>query len=521
MDEQHKRLVFTDMAYGGDAVGRDPESGVAVFAWPGITGEDATVSITQRGKNLLRGVVTELHTLSPSRTTPPCPYFGSCGGCQWQHISYEAQVEFKHNILRSQLQRSAGIADPDAVLRPPLGSPNSYNYRNTSHFSIDPVTKSLGYFRRDSHEVIPVLECPISAAGINQAIPAVNSMLADALDPAVLVAETRGAMRVWKVSIRTSETTGQTVVVFHSKAGGRSEPRPGRGARRQNYHPVQRPDIGPDMDAQPDANPVVVLSRRNVRHAIGALSRPASGEPIPLLVVEVMDDGTVNRLGETRSSSSAASEAIADTLSGVSLAGSLARSTGAGGAPLGAWIERLGGFTYWVGPESFFQVNTPAAELLLAEVAAHLPEKVGMLVDAHAGVGTFALAFAKRAKRIIGFEMDSGAVSSARWTAHAHNAENIEFRQGKAEALIRTLSEAETPDAVILDPPRAGCHPNLLNEIARRKVPQIIYVSCDPSTLARDIKLLAPNYTLTSARMIDMFPQTYHLETVAVLGRNA
>lgn len=513
------------MAYGGDAVGRDPQSGLALFAWPAITGEDATVSITARAKNLLRGVVTDIHTVAPERTAPPCPYFGSCGGCQWQHISYDAQVAFKHNILRSQLQRLAGIAGPDAILRAPVASPQPFNYRNASHFAVDPATRSLGYFRRDTHSVIPVLECPISNAGINRAIPAVNNMLEGALDPAILVAETRGVMRVWKVSIRSSEQTGQTVVVFHSLASGRADARPVRGGtKRYGTHTslaAQRPDAGPDLgvDAQPGSNPVLVLSRRDVRHAIAALSRK-EGVPLALLVVEVMDDGTVNRLGETRSSSSATSDAIADTLTGVSLAKSVAQTTGGGGAPLGAWIERLAGRIYWVGPDAFFQVNTPAAELMLGEISEYLPKKIGTLLDAHAGVGTFGITFAHRAKRVIGFESDTGAVNSARWTAHANNVTNADFRQGKAEALVRNLIAADTPDTVILDPPRAGCHPTLLQELVKRNIPQIIYVSCDPSTLARDIKLLSPSYTLTSARMIDMFPQTYHLETVAVLVRN-
>jgi 23S rRNA (uracil1939-C5)-methyltransferase len=83
------------MAYGGDAVGRDPESGLAVFAWPAIAGEEATVQVTSRSKNLMRGLVAELHVVAPERTAPPCPYFGSCGGCQWQHISYDAQLEPK------------------------------------------------------------------------------------------------------------------------------------------------------------------------------------------------------------------------------------------------------------------------------------------------------------------------------------------------------------------------------------------------------------------------------------------
>jgi tRNA/tmRNA/rRNA uracil-C5-methylase (TrmA/RlmC/RlmD family) len=406
-------------------------------------------------------------------------------------------------------------------MRPPVASPREFNYRNTSHFAIEPATHTLGYFRRDSHEIIPVMECPISNEGINRAIPVVNALLEGALDPATLVAETRGTMRVWKVSIRSSESTGQTVVVFHSKATVRGETHGGGRAkgrdRGHGRHTSGRPDEGPNVEEKPEANPVVVLSRREVRRAIGGITRGSAG--YALLVVEVMDDGTVNRLGETRSSSSASGEAIADTLLGVSLAKSVGQTTGAGGAPLGAWIERLAGNTYWVAPDAFFQANTEAAELLLSEVGEHLQKKVGTLLDAHAGVGTFALTFAGRAKRVIGFEVDSSAVSSAKWTAHANGAANIDFRHGRAEALMRTLPEGDKPDVVILDPPRQGCHPDLLREIARRGVEQVIYVSCDPSTLARDVKLLSQTHKLTSARMVDLFPQTYHIETVVVMTK--
>jgi 23S rRNA (uracil1939-C5)-methyltransferase len=139
------------------------------------------------------------------------------------------------------------------------------------------------------------------------------------------------------------------------------------------------------------------------------------------------------------------------------------------------------------------------------------------LIDAHAGVGTFALAFASRAKHIVAFEPHAAAVQSGRWTASSSHISNVEFQKGTAETLLPKLAPDLKPQAIILDPPRNGCHPSLLTEIARRKIPRLIYVSCDPSTLARDIKLLAAAYKLTSARVVDIFPQTYHLETIAVL----
>ncbi|HUP27528.1 MAG TPA: class I SAM-dependent RNA methyltransferase [Chloroflexia bacterium] len=510
------RVQFSGMAYGGDAVGRDPD-GRAVFAWPGIEGETADVAITEARNTFSRGLVVAIEEPSPSRVMPPCPYFGSCGGCQWQHIDYQAQLRFKSEILASQLSRIGGIADPGAVLRPPIGSPVEFGYRNSSHFAVDPLSGKVAYFRRDTHSLIPVDECPISNAGINAAIPLVNSVIASTRVP-VEQEDARGLLRLWKVTIRFSEAAGQTVVIFHSRlprtAKGAMPRKKGRGTTQAA--PIERPDGGPSAEPSPEASPAIVLQRREVRRALAALAdRLAATQP--LVIIEVMEDGTTNALGETRAASSGGVEAHADAVSGSLLGPGRREQEPAERLPLGAWVEQLGGRHYWIPPLAFFQVNTAAAELMLAEVREHMPATVGLLLDAHAGVGTFAAAFARTAARVIAFEVDSSAVLGARWTARAHQFSNVEFRVGKAEALVTRLRSDEQPDVVVLDPPRSGCHPALLAELARRKVPRIIYVSCDPSTLARDVKLLSNTYELASARALDMFPQTYHIETVARL----
>lgn len=506
------RVRFTGMAYGGDAVGRDPDSGITVFGWPAVEGETATVEIRSRAKSHLRGVVTNLEEASPARRVPPCPYFGACGGCQWQHIDYENQVAFKHDILRSQLARVGAIAEPDSILRPPMGSPRPYGYRNTSHFALSVEARTVGYHRRDSHQIIPVLECPISAPGINAALPFVNDVLAGAAAPGEPLPE-RGGMQVWKVSIRSSEATGHTLVVFHTRSRSGAA-QAGRGRRR----PVERPDEGPEGAPTEGGSGTLVLTRREVRRSVTDEARAGGAlEGLAVIAVEVMDDGTVNRLGETRTSSSAAGDALADVLMGSQIGEGVRRTTQEGGPPLGAWVERLAGRHYWVAPDAFFQANTQAAELMMKEVMEHVGQRTGAMLDAHAGVGTFAVAMAEKAAQVYAFETDSAAVHSARWNASAHNRRNINVQQGRAEQLLPRLAWSVQLDLALLDPPRAGCHPALLAELARREVPRIVYVSCDPSTLARDIKVLAPKYRLSSARLFDMFPQTYHIETVAVL----
>ncbi|MEA2576394.1 MAG: rRNA (uracil1939-C5)-methyltransferase [Chloroflexia bacterium] len=514
------RVTLTDMAHGGDAVGRDPDSGMAVFAWPGISGEEVEVEVNWRRPNLVRGLVTGIHSPSELRIEPPCPYFGACGGCQWQHVDYSGQVRFKHGILRSQLTRLGGVADPEAVMKAPIPSPRDYRYRNTSHFAIDGQARSLAYFRRNSHDLIAVDECPISNSGINDMIVRLNALLAQSPSSADLQMEPRGIMRVWKIVIRHSEATGQTVVIFHTRPGGTVTPQPPRG-RQGRSQVQQRPDEGPNMDENLEASPVFPMRRRDVKRALPQLAAlDGRSEQLALTIVEVMDDGTINLLGVTREAASETAEAVAETLTGAYI-GDRGEGSDMGrtAPPLGAWLERLGGRNYWVAPDAFFQVNTGGAEAMLAEVLAALPSRVDLLVDAHAGVGTFALALAGQADKVVGYELAGSSVASARWTAQVGSISNAEFRQGPSERLFASLPDTMRPDAVVLDPPRSGCAPSLLREVLKREIPRIVYVSCEPGTLARDIKVLSSQYALTSTRVIDMFPQTYHIESVSVLER--
>jgi 23S rRNA (uracil1939-C5)-methyltransferase len=509
------RLSFRDMAYGGDAVGTDSESGLTVFAWPGITGEEASVQVTSRRPKMLRGLVTEVHRASPHRTDAPCPYFGSCGGCQWQHMTYEAQVEAKHHILRSQLQRLGAIADPDPILRPPVLSPRPFGYRNTSQFVLDPATRKLSYHQRHGAELVAVDECPISNSGINRALPILNEMLVGALTEEELGIDRQGLMRVTRVVIRSSERTNMIVVVFFS---GPDQPSRGRGGRKQEGVGDARGVNDPNLEVTEGRSPVMYLKRREVRRAIQTLRGDGDLGQIALLAVEVMSDGTTNLLGETRAAHGSAADLLAERYTGALLGDR--ESGGRQDPPLGSWTETLGQHTFWIAPEAFFQVNSEAAELMLSDVLEVVPSRLGLAVDAHAGVGTFALHIAARAQSVIGFETERPAVASANWTARAAGVTNIDYRVGRAEFAFPRLREDVRPDVVILDPPRAGCHPQLLAEIARRQAPLVVYVSCDPSTLARDVKILAGSegkYILESARMYDLFPQTYHIETVAVL----
>jgi tRNA/tmRNA/rRNA uracil-C5-methylase (TrmA/RlmC/RlmD family) len=530
------RLDLADMAYGGDAVGR--ADGAVVFAWGGIRGEEVDARIDRVKRDLAWGSVTEVRAPAPERVAPPCPYFGPCGGCQWQHISYPGQLEFKTHVLREQLRRVAGLdsARLDEALRPAVGMDEPWAYRNVSHFQVDAATRKLGYFQRNSHTVVPVDVCPISDPGINDMLARAQALFNEhaqapgdlpanisALD---LEAVRRGqmpiavrqrkvtGMPVWQVTIRTGAPPDeppapdapwagrQMVVVLHTLSGDRP---PGSERRGRRSAEEEAP------------RPTVLLNRKAVRHWVAQL-------PGQVSVVELRQDGSLELVAETGPASAASGEDSAQRIVPGRVSGSrrAAAQRDAGDepeAPPAVVRQRLGGGPYWLAPQAFFQVNNAQAETILQLVRAALPAPVDLLVDAYSGAGAYALALLASgdARRVVAIESDWPAVESARWTATLREIDpaTLRLERGRVEDVLPGLDLK--PDIVLLDPPRAGCAPALLQHLLAAPVPRLIYVSCDPSTLARDIRTLSSGYRLISAQPVDMFPQTYHVETVAVL----
>jgi 23S rRNA (uracil1939-C5)-methyltransferase len=186
--------------------------------------------------------------------------------------------------------------------------------------------------------------------------------------------------------------------------------------------------------------------------------------------------------------------------------------------------EEMGGQQFRIRPSSFFQTNTAQAEKMAQMVLDGLfpPEQAmhtSTVIDADCGVGTFALMLARRAGRVIAIEESASSIKDARW--NLREVENVEIMQGKVEELLPAL--AEQVDGLVIDPPRAGCQRPVLDALARNPVGRIVYVSCDPATLARDLDILChehASYRLRSVQPLDMFPQTAHIENVAILERN-
>jgi 23S rRNA (uracil1939-C5)-methyltransferase len=414
-------LQVASMAYGGEGVAR--WEGKAVFVPYAMPGDEVTAEIVEDRGRYARARLVKVTTPSAERVNPACPHFGPdrCGGCNWQHAGYGAQLTFKAGIVRDQLARLGHQADP--LVRAPLGMVEPWGYRN--HLQLVPQAGwQLGYQAAGSHRRVVVTQCPIAHPQVASMVAAPTAGEVWRLPPGL------GGAWVRRAAPRAGINTGQRLLVLETY----SEPPRVSGVW-----------------------PFAVVAETGAR--VTALAGRAHLE------------------------------------------------------------ERLGGRIFRYSPRSFFQVNTAQAERLVDLVAAYVdPQGDETLLDCFCGVGIFGLLLASRVRRVIGVEESGSAIADAR--INARGVANVTFLHGQAQSVLPSLGEPV--HTVVLDPPREGCDRAVLKALVDLSPRRIVYVSCDPSTLARDVARLAEaGYLLREATPVDMFPQTYHVETVCLLERRS
>lgn len=406
------------MSLSGEAVGR--ARGLVVFIRHGLPGEVVEAAITHQRKTWARGTALDIAHPSPNRVVPVCPHFGTCGGCEWQHAAYDAQVWFKTQIVQQQLAR--------AEVLPCIPCPLPYGYRNHTQVALA-ADGAVGYREAGSQRVMPIRACPI-------------------LDPSpeellhfLIRADIHPPDRLREIHLRAGMATGERMMVFEL-----------------------------------DSNAVDEAARQ-----VAGLTAPAG----TAIVVSATDGKSRPVIGS-------------------------------------AWLrERVGDITCTYSATTFFQVNRAMAGRLVEEVLEGL-ELSGHenVLELYCGAGLFTVPISKHAGYALGIEASRGAARDASNNLRSRaNARVIaaDVRRGLLDDDVRKRAWQR----VVLDPPRAGVDAETLSEVAAVGATRLVYVSCDPATLAHDAgRLKGYGYELRRVQPLDLFPQTHHIETVAVFEQN-
>ena len=408
-NERDIELDLDQIAHGGEAIGR--WQGKVVFVPFAIPGERVRARLTEEKRGYARAELVDVLTPSPDRVEPPCSYFGRCGGCQWQHISYKRQLELRLEVIADAMRRLARL--PESPIEGIVPAQDAWVYRNSVQLHTTPAGE-LGFVTTGGRTVMPIAKCLIAHELLDEVHASLDFAWRD----------------VQRLSLRAGVNTGEQLVLLET-AG------------------EEAPELEVDL---------------------------------PVSFAHLNDKGQLFALV---------------------------------GNPF--FHERLGERTYHISAPSFFQVHTPQAENLV-EVVRELGRLQGQerLLDLFCGVGTLSLALAPYATEVIGVEASPWAAADAE--VNGEGVANFTILEGEAAEVLPHL-EGEFP-VIVVDPPRSGCGQALIAKMAGLRPQRLVYVSCDPATLARDtVYLLEQGLHLENIVAVDIFPQTAHVETVALFVR--
>ncbi len=444
------RLTIEKLVYGGDGLARGPADergrGKAVFVPFVLPGEQVEASIVEQKLGFMRARTDQRLQSSPMRVEPHCPYFTQCGGCHYQHTGYEHQLEIKRGILGETLQRLARMEPPEIVVHP---SP-PWQYRNRTRMQLRAGGNAgdggfaLGYYRFNSHELLPVEQCPISSPLVNRAIAA-----------------------LWELGRTGLVCDAVLEIEFFANA-----------ADNQMLVELSLPDQYWTKQTKPSLLEFVGELRRLLPEIVGVSAfRPAV---MGALVREEVPKNLKDAFG-------------ADEL-----------------------VYNSRSCEYHVSAGSFFQTNRYLTDTLLELVTAGRAGESAL--DLYAGTGLFTLPLSQEFREVM-------AVEAAPFSFHdlrRNTPSNVKAYRETTEQFLHRGGDHWTThfDVVVVDPPRSGLGEAVARELSRLFASRLTYVSCDPATLARDLRLLlAAGFRVEEIHLVDLFPQTFHLESVVQLTR--
>ncbi|OFI07483.1 23S rRNA (uracil-C(5))-methyltransferase RlmCD [Clostridium acetireducens DSM 10703] len=444
-------LYITSMGYKGEGVGKIDD--FTVFVKNAIVGEKVKVKITKVNKRYAFGELLKIENYSPYRVKPKCQTYNNCGGCNIQHINYNAQLNLKKKRVEEVLTRIGNIdvsGNEKNIVKDVIGMKNPYNYRNKIQLPIGKNNNkvSIGFYKEGTHDIVDLKKCYIQDEDADKIINIVKKWIIEFNINVYNEVEDSGLIR--HIMIRKGFKTKEIMVVI---------------VTRENNLPYKKELIN--------------LLRDNV-------------DDIKSIIQNVNNKNTNVILGEK-----------CETLWGEDFI-----------------VDYIGNFKFNISPLSFFQVNPIQTEVLYNKVLEYANLTGNEIVfDAYCGTGTISLFLSQKAKKVYGVEIIPQAIENANINSKENNVNNVEFIVGKSEEIIpQLIKKGIKANVVVVDPPRKGCESNLLETISSMNPKKIVYVSCDPATLARDLNILSNfEYIVKEIQPVDMFPQTSHVETCVLL----
>jgi 23S rRNA (uracil1939-C5)-methyltransferase len=424
-------LTIDALSYGGRGVGR--YDGKAVFVPSVLPGERVSCRILRDKKRYCEAELCEVLLASPDRREPLCRFFPECGGCQWQHLSYPLQMQWKEKIFAETIIRATGC-DASLIL-PIIAAPDEIGYRCRAQIKCRLTAHGLiaGFYRAGSHTIVDTDVCPVLDPLIPPLLEGFRSCIA-------------GYLHADKIS-----------------------------------------QLDFCIDSAARSSLVVHFSGRDVSGLKAVLRELKSDERLSIYI-------------------QTGGHKIYTVVSGDEQAI----------AP-----EHDEELQLRFPPGGFIQINLEQNRRLVSEVLKSAVQSGGeRILDLYAGIGNFSLPLAKKCSAVVGVEEYTAGVEAAIHNARDNSISNCQFIAGRSERVIQQMVNGPQFDTVVLDPPRSGAG-QAIPTLIKLQPDRIVYVSCDPTTLARDlVKLIEGGYQLMSAQPVDMFPQTWHIEGIAVLSRS-
>lgn len=451
-------LNVDKLAFGGKGLAR--KDNLVVFVDDAVPGDRVMAQVTKKRKDYLEARTIEILQPSEDRIEAPCKYFQHCGGCKWQNLTYEKQLQYKGSQVVESLQRIGGIKK--VPIEPIIAADPIFAYRNKMEFSFSQrrwltpeelndktisMQFALGLHVPGTFEkVLDIDRCLLQSELGNTILQRVKKWAKESGIEAYHLRNQDGVLRF--LVLRHSSVTGEMMVNL--------------------------------------------VTTEDISSQFKSLAAQIAGE-FPQIV------SVLNSINNRKAQIAFCDEEI--LVYGRSYI-----------------IDGIADLRFEISANSFFQTNTTQAEKLYSLVA----EFAGLsgrevVLDLYSGTGTIAIFLARKAKEVIGIELIEEAVKNAKKNALFNHANNCRFITGDMKDVFPR--QKIKPDVLVVDPPRAGLHGDVLSAIIDLAPEKVVYVSCNPGTLARDLQLLTPTYSLERIRAVDMFPHTCHIESVSLLSK--